>query len=54
MPYPNPKLLKRILDKGGKLILSSDAHECGTLCFQFDKWGNFVSNLGYTVSKFEL
>lgn len=54
MPYPSTRFLKQIFEKGGKVILSSDAHECGTLCFQFEKWEEFISDLGYSVSKFEL
>ena len=37
-PYPSIELIKYIKEKGGKLILSSDAHSKENLMYQFDKW----------------
>lgn len=37
-PYPSVELINYIKEKGGKLILSSDAHSKEALLYQFDKW----------------
>ena len=37
-PYPSAEIISYIKEKGGKLILSSDAHSKENLCYQFDKW----------------
>lgn len=38
VPYPAPEMIDYIREKGGKFILSSDAHSIDGLCFQFGKW----------------
>lgn len=38
IPYPAPALLDYILQKGGKVILSSDAHRAEHLCYDFARW----------------
>lgn len=37
-PYPHTALADYIKQKGGKLILSSDAHSAESLCFEFEKF----------------
>lgn len=41
-PYPSAPLLAYILKKGGRVILTSDAHCPENLCFQFDKWAEYI------------
>lgn len=36
MPYPMPIFLRRISEKGGRVVLSSDAHDKNTLLYGFD------------------
>ena len=35
-PYPSPNIVNYIKQNGGKIILSSDAHNINGLCFKFD------------------
>ncbi len=37
-PYPAEELLAYILSKGGKVLLSSDAHHASGLMYCFDEW----------------
>ena len=37
-PYPSLDLIEYIKEKGGKFVLSSDAHSAETLMFEFGKW----------------
>lgn len=37
IPYPAPFLLREIKARGGRVILSSDSHDKGTLTFYFDE-----------------
>ena len=41
-PYPAAPLLAYLLKHGGKVLLSSDAHTPEGLCFEFDKWAEYV------------
>ena len=41
-PYPSAEIICYIKEKGGKLILSSDAHSKENLMFLFDKWENIL------------
>lgn len=41
-PYPSKEILDYIKSKGGKLILSSDAHSAEHLLFEFDKWEHLL------------
>lgn len=45
-PYPSPFLLSYMLEKGGKVILSSDAHAASGLLYEFDSWEAFARSLG--------
>ena len=44
-PYPSDELLKYIIRNGGKVVLSSDSHSASTLCYQFEKWQDYVTRL---------
>ena len=37
-PYPSPEIAEYIKSKGGKLMLSSDAHLAENIGFEFEKW----------------
>ena len=37
VPYPPAKIQNYILSRGGKLLLSSDAHKAENLCFRFEE-----------------
>ena len=37
-PYPAAEIRQYIRDHGGKMILSSDAHQKENICFQFEKY----------------
>ena len=44
-PYPAEPLLSYILKKGGRVILTGDAHRTENLCYQFDRWSEYVDSL---------
>ncbi len=41
-PYPDTTLAEYVKQKGGTLILSSDAHSANNLCFSFEKFQNML------------
>ncbi len=45
-PYPAEFILKRIIEKGGKICLSSDAHSKDNLCYEFENTIAFLKGLG--------
>lgn len=45
IPYPAPEFLKYILKNSGRVILSSDAHNTETLCFEYEKWQRYIDDL---------
>jgi len=45
-PYPSEDMIKYIASKGGKFILSSDSHSADCICFEFEKWYKWASDLG--------
>ena len=51
-PYPSPFLLKRIAEKGGSVVLSSDSHSAKTLCAKFDECERLCASLGLRVESF--
>ncbi len=40
--YPKEEFLKYILEKGGKVILSSDSHSTDGLCTEFERYKDYV------------
>lgn len=47
--YPSLDMLKYIYQKGGKVILSSDAHSKDSILFEFDKWENISKSIGFEI-----
>ena len=41
-PYPAAPILAYILKHGGRVILTGDAHRPEGLCFEFEKWAEYV------------
>ncbi|MBQ8692173.1 MAG: histidinol-phosphatase [Synergistaceae bacterium] len=50
-PYPSVKILQRIAEKGGRVILSSDSHHASTLCFKFNECEELAKSLGLELVK---
>ena len=48
-PYPLTAILKRIADKHGRVILSSDSHHYSTLRFDFDECEKLVDELNLNL-----
>lgn len=46
-PYPAPFLLRRILEKKGRILLSSDAHRAQDLDFAFDSTAAMLYAIGF-------
>ena len=51
-PYPSLDMMHYIADRGGKFILSSDAHHKDNIAFQFEKWKEFLSGEGIEITEF--
>lgn len=47
--YPSMRLLKRIAEKGGRVILSSDAHDKHNLMYSFPEYEELALSLGLKV-----
>ena len=45
-PYPNEDMLLYIAKNGGKFIMTSDSHSADNICFEFEKWYKWASDLG--------
>ena len=45
-PYPAPFIVKRIADKNGRFIITSDAHDAGALTFGFSETVEYLKALG--------
>ena len=43
--YPSEDIIKYIKNRGGKLILSSDAHSSENIGFEFDKYEKFIEDV---------
>ena len=52
-PYPSIRLLRRIAERGGTVVLSSDSHRADTLCFQFEECLALAGSLGLRVVDFD-
>ena len=48
-PYPAPFLLKHIAQRGGRILLSSDAHDISGLLFQFDQSAQLARSCGFST-----
>lgn len=45
-PYPAPFILKRISERGGRVILSGDAHDIHGICAHFESAAALLKSLG--------
>lgn len=52
VPYPSPWLLRRLGERGGKVVLSSDSHRAETLCFGFEGARRMAEEAGVEVVDF--
>ena len=43
-PYPEKSVFDKIKERGGKFVLSSDAHAKDNIAFEFDKWSKYINN----------
>lgn len=48
-PYPAEDMMRYIIDRGGKFIMTSDSHRADWLCCEFDKWRDWAIGLGAEV-----
>ena len=48
VPYPHPKFLPLVLEFGGKVILSSDAHHPDKIAFRFPEMLRMLADIGFT------
>ena len=48
-PYPSVPILKYIQEKGGKVILSGDAHHVDGICYKFDECREMAEEIGLTI-----
>lgn len=46
-PYPDGFILKTLLKKGARIILSSDSHRADTLCYKFDEMIKLLKTIGF-------
>ena len=51
-PYPRLEIIRYIAEKGGKLILSSDAHRKEDLLYGFDEVLGLLEAEGISVNRF--
>ena len=49
-PYPAPFLLRHIRQRGGRILLSSDAHHHDHLCFGFDTAAQLARSCGFRTA----
>lgn len=48
-PYPSLPILEYIRKRGGKVILSGDAHHVDGICYKFDECRKIVEDIGLTL-----
>ena len=53
-PYPSDDILEYILSKGGKIVLSSDAHNCDSIGLEFDKCEENLKKYGVINPEFSI
>jgi histidinol-phosphatase (PHP family) len=46
-PYPAVPLLRRICERGGRVVINSDAHTCDHLLGKFDEAMMLAKNVGF-------
>ena len=50
-PYPSIFLLKKLRERGGEVILSSDSHDAESICHKFDEMKQLLKACGYKYIK---
>jgi len=50
-PYPSVFLLRELQRRGGQVILTSDSHDAGSLCYMFDEMTELLKSCGYKYRK---
>jgi len=50
-PYPSVILLKELYKRGGEVIMTSDSHDAGSLCYKFDEMRELLKSCGFKYSK---
>lgn len=50
-PYPSVFLLKELSKRGGEVILSSDSHEAGSICYMFYEMQELLKACGFRYLK---
>ena len=45
-PYPSKDMITYIASKGGRFVLNSDSHSADNICFEFEKWYKWATDLG--------
>lgn len=48
-PYPSLRILTRIAENNGRVILSSDSHSKDTLMYKFNEYENLAKSIGLTI-----
>jgi len=50
-PYPSAFLLKELFKRGAEVILSSDSHDGGSICWMFDEMRELLGSIGFKYIK---
>ena len=50
-PYPSVFLLKELRKRGGEVILTSDSHDAGSICYKFDEMRELLKTCGFRYMK---
>jgi histidinol-phosphatase (PHP family) len=50
-PYPEPWLLRELLERGGEVILSSDAHAAEAVAYKFPEMEELLRSVGFKYRK---
>ena len=50
-PYPSVFLLKELQKRGGEVVLSSDSHDAGSMCYKFDDMRELLKTIGFRYLK---
>ena len=49
--YPSTFLLKELYKRGGEVILSSDSHDAGSICWEFGEMRELLKTIGFRYEK---
>jgi histidinol-phosphatase (PHP family) len=51
IPYPEPWLLRELLERGGEVILSSDSHSVESIAYMFPEMEELLRSVGFKYRK---